>query len=129
MRPRHAALPIALALVAGVATACGGSGTNSTTPAASPTTGAASRPVISAADRAKIQQCLTAAGISVPQPPGGGTRPSGARPSGAPRPGFTPGANGGGGGGAGLFQNPQAQQALKACGITLPQRPATPPAS
>ncbi|MDQ1680711.1 MAG: hypothetical protein QOI42_1570 [Frankiaceae bacterium] len=128
MHPRHATFPIALALVAGVATACGGSGTGSTTPATSPTAAATSRPGISSADRTKIQQCLTAAGISLPPIPGGGTRPSG-----GPRPGFTPPANGGGGGAGGgaggLFQNPQAQQALKACGITLPQRSSPPPAS
>lgn len=120
MRSRHAFLPVALVLAVAVATACGGSASG--THAAAPSNGAASRPVISAADRAKIQQCLTAAGISVPQAPGGGTRLSG-----SPRPGFTPGTNGAGGGG--LFQSPQVQQALKACGIALPQRSATPPPS
>jgi hypothetical protein len=82
-----------------------------------------------------VQACLKAAGIAVPtfggnRPSGAGTgeRPSGfpsgtfSRPSGAPTGSFTRGAGGGAGGFGGTdspeFQ--QIQQALTACGITLP---------
>lgn len=87
-------------------------------------------------DFAAVQSCLTAAGIDLPTPSGGprGTdrptdRPT-ARPSGAPN-----GGNGGGGGGrGGMFQDPEVQAALTACGITLPTgrggpRPTTTPTS
>lgn len=69
----------------------------------------------------KVRQCLTAAGITLPsrapgerpsgsaRPSGTGARPSGVRPSGA-------------GGFFNAGQNTKIQQALKACGITIPNR-------
>jgi hypothetical protein len=73
----------------------------------------------------QAQACLKAAGITVPSrpksgAPGGGFTPGANRPTdgsgtvGGPR--RTAGANGGGG----IFNNPKALAALKACGITLP---------
>jgi hypothetical protein len=110
--------------------ACGGS--SSTGSAATPSGNATGAPAgggggggggFGGADFAKIQSCLTAAGIAVPtgtafpRPSGTGPRPSfsGPRPT---------GSGGGGRGGAGGFgatlNNPAAQAALKACGITIP---------
>jgi hypothetical protein len=114
----RAGLSIAtLGLIAGLVTACGSSSVTGT-PAAqpSPNPSAGRLAGISSADRSKIQQCLTAAGIAVPTPPAG----SGF--NGTPRPGGTPPPNrpSGAGNGGGLFQSAQVQQALKACGITLP---------
>lgn len=69
------------------------------------------------AQLAQVRMCLSAAGITLPTPrpfPSGSARPSrGARPSG----GF-----GRGGGFGGVLQSPEAQAALKACGIALPTR-------
>ncbi len=111
-------------------TACGGS---SATPAAAPaaTTSAAPAPAAGAAGggggaRAqlyadpKVQQCLQAAGIKIPQGrPSGTPRPSGQpRPSGTERPSGTPGQ-----GGVGSAEMQKIQAALKACGIALPARP------
>jgi hypothetical protein len=113
-----AVVPLAL-----LASACGssdsgsnGSGATSSAPSAAPTGGQS----IDSATLKKMQKCLTAAGISV------GARPSGAPPSGIPsggnpsgRPsGIPSGAPPGGGGAA--FNNPQIQQALKACGLDVP---------
>lgn len=84
-----------------------------------------------------IQACLDAAGIKIDVPTGG----QGGFPSGAPtdmpslepgqsppslEPGQSPPAGFGGGNGSGLFSNKKVQRALKACGITLPTRPAAP---
>jgi len=82
------------------------------------------------ADFAKIQACLSAAGISMPTGSGGarpsgpmGTPPSGsARPSGGRPPG-------GMGGNDSLFSSPEAKAALKACGITMPTGGARPTAT
>jgi len=111
-------------------TACGGS---SGTPAAAPAATTSAAPSATAgagAARAqlfadpKVQQCLQAAGIKVPQGrPSGESRPSGTpRPSGEPRPSGTarPGA---GQGGAGSAEMQKIQAALKACGIQTPARP------
>lgn len=72
---------------------------------------------------AKIQECLSAAGIDMKVPggdlPSGG--PTGAPPTG-PRPSdgsFTPPAGGGQGG----LQDPKVKAALEACGISLPGAP------
>lgn len=111
-------------------TACGGS---SSTPAAAPAATTSAAPSATAgaggaraqlfADP-KVQQCLQAAGITVPQGrPSGEPRPSGTpRPSGEPRPSGTarPGA---GQGGAGSAEMQKIRAALKACGIQTPARP------
>lgn len=72
---------------------------------------------------AKIQECLSAAGIDIKAPggniPSGG--PTGAPPTG-PRPtdgSFTPPAGAGQGG----LQDPKVKAALEACGIALPGGP------
>ncbi|MBI4942542.1 MAG: hypothetical protein HY830_17515 [Actinobacteria bacterium] len=166
------------AAVSGVAAvallaACGG-GSTATTAAAGSTTASGPRTVTATdaaaapgqggdgdrgADFQKIQQCLSAAGISLPTPSG---RPSGAPagdgtpPAGGPGGGVTQGADGrftapdgdvytamptpgadggpaGGDGGPGmgqLFDDPATKAALEACGITLPTgRPTATPTS
>lgn len=89
----------------------------------------------------QVQACLKAAGIEVTGPsgapsgmpsgeagggPGSGTRPSGmpsgAAPSGAP-------SSGPRGGGGVDFNDTKVQTALKACGISMPSRPAAPGAT
>jgi hypothetical protein len=117
--------------MAGGAAACGGSSASSS--AAKPSTAATSAATPGGGGGGggafgqqftQIEQCLKAAGIAVPtasfRPRGSGRpsdRPSFVRPSGTARPSGFP--RRGGGFGA-LFQNPQAQAALKACGIALP---------
>jgi hypothetical protein len=118
---------LALSLVA-----CGGgsSGSAASGSSSTPTATATGAPGGSAArgsDFAKIQACLSAAGIAVPtrsnfpRPSGSFTRPSGApngtRPSAGVRPS---GGRGFGGGGAGMFASAQVKAALKACGLTIP---------
>jgi hypothetical protein len=119
-------LPAVLAL-----SACGSDGTTT----ASPTTTAGAgggenvQGFRGGEDFQEIQECLTAAGITLPTPSGGfrGTPPSGGPqgtpPSGAPRgtpPSGAPGDDGPGGGFGGMFSDPDVQAALKACGITVP---------
>ena len=119
---------LAPALMAGLAlvtlTACGssnGSGSESAS-ASSPSVAAPSgAPSDMQGQFAKIQACLSAAGITNAAPSGG--IPSGAptgAPSGAPPTGgdFTPPA---GGGQPGL-QDPKVKAALEACGISLPSQ-------
>lgn len=83
-------------------------------------------------DMAAVQQCLAAAGITLPTPTGtrrpswSGTRPP--RPSGSPRgtrawrpDGDAPDGSGRYGGGMGeMFQRDDVKAALSACGITVP---------
>jgi hypothetical protein len=124
---RRLALPVVLPAVLALS-ACGGGGGGTTT--ASPTaTSGAGQGFRNGEDFQKIQECLTAAGITLPTPSGGlrGTPPSGAPqgtpPSGAPRgtpPSGAPGDGGPGGGFGGMFSDPDVQAALKACGITAP---------
>ena len=114
-------------------TACSSSdpGTTTTTAATpAPTAPAAGQLRPAGVDFQKINECLQAAGIDVPS--GMPTdRPSGMptdRPSGMPTdfPSNMPsgmGAPGQGGGPAGAFNDPEAQAALKACGIELPTLP------
>ena len=106
--------------------ACGSSSPASTT-SATPTPTAAvpsGAPSNLQGQFAKIQECLSAAGIDSKalggNIPSGG--PSGATPTGAPPTdgSFTPPAGAGQGG---LQQDPKVQAALEACGITLPGRP------
>jgi hypothetical protein len=114
-------------------TACGGSSSTATVAGATPNAGATGAPGgngqgagrgFGGADFAKMQACLKAAGIAVPtrsdfpRPSGSFTRPSGAA-NGTP-PSGAAGGRGGGGGMGGLFSSPEAQAALKACGITVP---------
>jgi len=99
--------------------ACGGS-SSSTSSSTGFRPGGASP--ISAQEQAKIRDCLKAAGIDLPTFPSGG--PSGfpsAPPSGVPS--FDPNQappSGFPGGGNGGFNDPKIQQALTACGISLP---------
>ena len=134
-------------IVAAALAGCGGSPTSAgttTSTTAAPTgapTGAAGRVPGGAGDfdPAELQQmqaCLKAAGVTLPtgRPsglPSGDFTPGAGRPSGFPSD-FTPGAGrpsggsgglGVGGGVGGLFNNPEAQAALKACGISLPAFP------
>ena len=120
--------------------ACGGS--SSTTGAAAGATPNASatgapgggRGGMGGADFAKIQACLKAAGIAVPTAtgsraprPSGSFTPNGTPPSNGVRPSGGAGQGGGRGGfGGGMFNSPEAQAALKACGITVPTGGARP---
>ena len=126
-------LVLAPALMAGLAlltlTACGSSG-GSTTASSSASTPAVAAPSGAPSNLqgqfAKIQACLSAAGIANAAPSGGipsGGIPSGA-PTGAPPSGgnFTPPT---GGGQAGL-QDPKVKAALAACGISLPSQGSRP---
>jgi hypothetical protein len=107
---------------------CGGDigGATSAAPTSSAAAEAPNGP--GGADFQKIQECLTAAGISVPTPSGGFQRPTGTPPSGGPGRQGGPGGPGGtppsgaprGGGFGGIFRSDEAQAALKACGITVP---------
>jgi hypothetical protein len=120
VQPRHLCSAVALLFAVGVLAGCGSSSdstgaTASATPSASTSGAPTGATGAQAKQLAKIQECLTAAGITVDIPSGLPSRPTGtARPSGAP----PSGAPGGGLGGA--FSDPDAQAALKACGITLP---------
>ena len=105
--------------------ACGNStAANSTTSTPAPTAAIPSgAPSNLQGQFAKIQECLTAAGIDIKTP--GGNLPSGG-PTGAPPTGprptdgsFTPPAGGGQGG----LQDPKVKAALEACGISLPGAP------
>jgi len=94
----------------------------------SPSTSAAPPSGLTSGNLAAVQQCLKAAGITLPSAPagaGGSFAPGASPPPGASRPAgsFPSGAIPSGGPGA--FANPQTQQALKACGITLPSAAAT----
>jgi hypothetical protein len=112
---RAGTLVATLGLVAGVTAACGGSSSSTSTGAqATLAQSAGPSSAITSADRSKVDKCLKAAGISVPTGrPGGGS-------GGAPQPASSSSTNRpAAGGGGGLFQTPQTQQALKACGITL----------
>jgi hypothetical protein len=112
-RTRAGTVVATLGLVTGLA-ACGASSSSTSTGAqATATQSGAKSSGITSAERSRVDTCLKAAGIPVPTArPGGGLR-------GTPQPGSSPGANRPAGSGGGLFQNPQMQQALKACGITL----------
>jgi len=106
-------LAVAALAVAGLVAGCSGSASSpssGSTPTASQSggfggPGAGADPAL----QAKIQECLKAAGIAITVPTG---RPSGA-PSGMPSSAAR-----------GMFDSPQIQAALAACGITLPSRTA-----
>ncbi|SDI84978.1 pilus assembly protein FimV [Frankineae bacterium MT45] len=143
-----------IALLSGALVGCGGSSTSGTTSSASAssTAGAAAGATGAAGasgaaggrgglfSDSKVQQCLTAAGISIPTGGGaggaggaGGTPPSGAMPSGGGTPpsGFPSGGArpSGAPGGMDSAQQAKIQAALKACGISLPTGGAGAPAS
>jgi len=81
-----------------------------TSPAAAPSGVPSALPSDAQAQFAKIQQCLSAAGINLPAP----SLPAGATPGGS----FSPPAGGGAGGGQ--LNDPQVKAALEACGLSLP---------
>ncbi|MDP9168123.1 MAG: hypothetical protein M3O32_18985 [Actinomycetota bacterium] len=124
---RMAVLGVTVCLLAA---ACGGSasGTGSSgKPSPTPTAGGR-QGAIDPAQQAKVQQCLSAAGLSSSLPSGA----PGGFPSGGPGGNFTPPPGGGPGPGAGtppagFGGGPSAavQQALTACGIALPGPAAT----
>ena len=75
-------------------------------------------------DFTKIQQCLAAAGLSLPTgsfAPPSGAFPSGQFPTGSfPARSFPTGSFAPPGGLGGAFSDPKVKQALAACGISLP---------
>jgi hypothetical protein len=121
-------------LVAAAAlTACGGSDGVTVVGSATPSNGPAGMPGggqgrgFDPARMQQIEECLAAAGISLPTPTGGfrtfnpseRERPTWTRtgrPSGAPAGGQR------GGAGRGMFTDPKIRAALEACGIPLPTR-------
>jgi hypothetical protein len=131
-RHRILILPTAALAFAMAVSACTQSATTApqTTPSSAPSTGpGGAQPSglgggAGGPDFAKIQQCLAAAGLTLPTgsftPPSGafpsGQFPGGSFPSGSfPSASFAPPAGLGG-----AFNDPKAQQALAACGISLP---------
>ena len=125
-RHRRLILPTAALAALLAVSACTQSA--STAPQATPSSApsAATGGGLPGGDFAKIQQCLQAAGLSLPTwsfaPPSGafpsGRFPNGSFPSGSfapPSGSFAPP-----GGLGGTFNDPKVQEALKACGISLP---------
>jgi hypothetical protein len=125
-RLAHRGSAAAVATLAIVTLAACGNSTPANSPASTPAPTAAipsGAPSNLQGQFAKIQECLTAAGIDIKAPggnvPSGG--PTGAPPTG-PRPtdgSFTPPAGAGQGG----LQDPKVKAALEACGISLPGAP------
>ena len=112
----------ALVVVAAIAAAGCGPGGTTAAPAASATAASASAGAPGGnLDFGKIQECLTAAGISVPSG-GSFALPSGGVPQ-QPSGSFAPPSGGFQGGG---FSDPATLAALKACGIALPAAPSNP---
>jgi hypothetical protein len=118
-------IPTALLASALMLTACSSSdpGTTTTTAATpAPIAPAPGQPRPAGVDFQKINDCLQAAGIDVPsgmptdRPSGMPTDFPSNRPSGM-------GAPGQGGAPGGAFNDPEAQAALKACGIELTTPP------
>lgn len=126
---RRTILPTLVVVAAIAAAACGPGGTTAAPAASAPAASAPAGAPDGSFDFAKIQECLTAAGIAVPSGgsfalPSGGSfaLPSGGipqRPSGS----FAPPSGGIPGGG---FNDPAMVAALEACGIALPSAPANP---
>ena len=132
-RYRTLILPIAALAVLIAVSACSQSA--STTPSSAPSTAASSAQpggpggFPGGGDFTKIQQCLEAAGLSLPTgsfaPPSGaipsGRIPTGSFPAGPfPSGGFPGGSFAPPGGLGGGLSDPKIQQALAACGISLP---------
>ena len=126
---RRIILPALVGLAAIAAAACSSGGTTAAPAASAPAASAPAGAPDGSFDFAKIQQCLTAAGIALPSGgsfalPSGGIPP---RPSGsfAPPSGSFPRPSGGFPGGG--FNDPAMAAALEACGITLPGAPSPNP--
>ena len=133
---------IAAPLLVLAVAACGGGTDNSASPSdptSAPAATASGQPgggFRGGQNFQQIQQCLSAAGIAIPTPSGGfptgrpsyrGTPPS-AGPNGTPPSGARNGRGAGAGRGFRQILSPQAQAALKACGIAIPTgRPAAQP--
>ena len=111
----------ALVVVAAIAAAGCGPGGTTAAPAASATAASASAGAGGNVDFGKIQECLTAAGITAPSG-GSFALPSGGVPQ-QPSGSFAPPSGGFQGGG---LNDPATLAALKACGITLPAAPSNP---
>ena len=126
---RRTLLPTLVVVAAIAAAACGSGGTTAAPAASAPAASAPAGAPDGSFDFAKIQQCLTAAGIALPSGgsfalPSGGIPP---RPSGSfapPSGSFAPPSGGFPGGG---LNNAATLAALKACGIALPSAPSTNP--
>jgi hypothetical protein len=118
---RRTILPIVVVVAAVVAAACGPGGTTATPAASAPAASAPAAAPGGSFDFAKIQECLTAAGIALPSG-GSFALPSGGIPQ-RPTGSFAPPSGGIPGGG---FNDPATAAALKACGIALPGAPANP---
>lgn len=113
-----ATLVVVAAIAAG---ACGPGGTTAAPAASAPAASAPAGAPDGSFDFAKIQECLTAAGIALPSG-GSFALPSGGIPR-QPSGSFAPPSGGIPGGG---FNDPAMVAALEACGIALPSAPANP---
>jgi hypothetical protein len=125
---RRTILPTLVVVAAIAAAACGPGGTTAAPAASAPAASAPAGAPDGSFDFAKIQECLTAAGIAAPSG-GSFALPSGGipqRPSGSFRPpsgSFSPPSGGFPGGG---LNDPATVAALEACGIALPGASANP---
>jgi hypothetical protein len=125
---RRTLLPTLVVVAAMAAAACGSGGATATPAASAPAASAPAGAPGGSFDFAKIQECLTAAGIALPSG-GSFALPSGGipqRPSGSftpPSGSFTPPSGGFPGG---RLNDPATVAALEACGIALPGAPANP---
>jgi hypothetical protein len=118
---RRIILPTLLVVAAMATAACGSGGATATPAASAPAASAPAGGPGGNFDFAKIQECLTAAGIALPSG-GSFALPSGGipqRPSGS----FSPPSGGFPGGG---LNDPATVAALEACGIALPGASANP---
>ena len=126
---RRITLPTLVVVAAIAAAACSSGGTTSAPAASAPAASAPAGAPDGRFDFAKIQQCLTAAGIALPSG-GSFALPSGGipqRPAGSfapPSGGFAPPSGGFPGG---RLNDPTTLAALKACGIALPSAPSANP--
>jgi len=112
----------ALVVVAAIAAAgCGPGGTTAAPAASAPAASASAGAPGGNLDVGKIQECLTAAGITAPSG-GSFALPSGGLPQ-QPSGSFAPPFGGVQGGG---FNDPATLAALEACGITLPAASSNP---
>ena len=126
---RRIILPTLVVVAAIAAAACGSAGTTAAPAASTPAASAPAGAPDGSFDFAKIQQCLTAAGIALPSGgsfalPSGGIPP---RPTGSfapPSGSFAPPSGGFPGG---RLNDSAALAALQACGIVLPNAPSTNP--
>lgn len=118
---RRTILPTLVVVAAIVAAACGPGGTTAAPAASAPAASAPAGAPDGSFDFAKIQECLTAAGIAAPSG-GSFALPSGGIPQG-PSGSFALPSGGIPGGG---FNDPAMVAALEACGIALPSAPANP---